>query len=54
MLSVVTYLTLAALLTRLDTRRSVKHDFMSVGILLTLWVQANEQRGRRFRFLQDS
>jgi undecaprenyl-diphosphatase len=38
MLSAVTYLTLAALLTRLDTRRSVKHYFMGVGILLTLLV----------------
>lgn len=38
MLSTVTYLTLAALLTRIETRRPIQHYFMAAGILLTVLV----------------
>jgi len=38
MLSAVTYLTLAALLTRIETRRLIRHYFMAGGILLTILV----------------
>lgn len=38
MLSTVTYLTLAALLTRIETRRPIQHYFMAAGILLTILV----------------
>ena len=38
MLSAVTYLTLAALLTRIETRRLIQHYFMAAGILLTVLV----------------
>ncbi|MDP4003547.1 phosphatase PAP2 family protein [Methylobacterium sp. NEAU K] len=36
MLSAVTYLTLAALLTRIETRCRIQHYFMAAGILLTV------------------
>lgn len=38
MLSAVTYLTLAALLTRIETRRVIQHYFMASGVLLTVMV----------------
>lgn len=38
MLSAVTYLTLAALLTRIETRRLIQHYFMAAGILMTVLV----------------
>ncbi|WP_286964695.1 MULTISPECIES: phosphatase PAP2 family protein [Methylobacterium] len=38
MLSAVTYLTLAALLTRIETRRVIQHYFMASGVLLTILV----------------